>query len=145
MATSLILTPELPLGLNGRRPGLPSALLLGALASLLIVVIMSYLAISAQLALTFARAERGALDQTPERYGLIYEPVRFPGRVDGVQFEGWLLEPARDSVVGRGFPVLTFDLRGSGHSQGAFFTLGPPRGPRRGWCDRLSSRARSRR
>ena len=48
MATSLILNPELPLGLNGRRPGLPSPLLLGAPASMLVALIMAYLAISAR-------------------------------------------------------------------------------------------------
>jgi uncharacterized protein len=154
VATSLILNPELPFGFNGRRPGLPSPLLLGAPASMLVALIIAYLATSAQLALTFTRAERTALDQTPETYGLSYEPVRFPSRVDGVQLDGWLLQPARDSVshrpviivhdkgtdrvrgvhgqlmsiaarlVEHGFPVLVFDLRGSGQSQGSFFTLG---------------------
>jgi hypothetical protein len=86
-------------------------LLLGAPASILVALIIAYLATSAQLALTFTRAERTALDQTPETYGLSYEPVRFPSRVDGVQLDGWLLQPARDSVSHR--PVIIVHDKGT--------------------------------
>jgi pimeloyl-ACP methyl ester carboxylesterase len=123
-------------------------------ALLLVTLIGTYLAISAQLALSLTRAHRVSLDLTPESYGLMYEPVRFPSRVDTLQLEGWLLQPTAGSMSQRpviivhdkgtdrvhgvhgqllplaaelvhsGFPVLAFDLRGSGQSAGSFFTLG---------------------
>src|SRR5579884_2445449 len=154
MATTLALTLELPLGVVGRRPGLPRSWVAVVSAALLVALGVAYLAISAQLVLSLTRADRAVLDLTPDSYGVVYEPVWFPSRVDGLQLEGWLLEPAPGStpqrpvilvhdkgtdrargvhrhllpvaaeLVQRGFPVLAFDLRGSGQSEGAFFTLG---------------------
>ena len=126
------------------------------LAVLLLLVAASagYLAMSAHLVVSLTRSDRSSIDRTPDRYGLVYETVRFPSRVDRLQLDGWLITPATrssgvqpiilvhdrgaDRVHGvhgqlpniaadlaeRGFPVLLFDLRGSGASQGAFVTLG---------------------
>jgi dipeptidyl aminopeptidase/acylaminoacyl peptidase len=121
---------------------------------LLVATSAAYLAVSAHLVLSLTHADRSWIDRAPDRYGLVYETVRFPSRVDGLQLEGWLITPrtrsssvqpiilvhdrGADRVHGvhgqlpniaadlaeRGFPVLLFDLRGSGASQGAFVTLG---------------------
>jgi pimeloyl-ACP methyl ester carboxylesterase len=107
------------------------------------------------MALTLTRPERQPFRFSPEQYGLSYESVSFPSRVDAIQLDGWLLglpqagAPARRPVVAvhgkgvdrtreahdhmleiaghlvrHGYPVLLFDLRGSGRSGGERFTLG---------------------
>jgi uncharacterized protein len=127
---------------------------LWAVALLLVAASAAYLAMSAHLVLSLTHSDRSSIDRTPDRYGLVYETVRFPSRVDRLQLDGWLITPRTrssgvqpiillhdrdaDRVHGvhgqlpniaadlaeRGFPVLLFDLRGSGASQGAFVTLG---------------------
>jgi uncharacterized protein len=127
---------------------------LWAVALLLVAASVAYLAMSAHLVLSLTRSDRSSIDRTPDRYGLVYETVQFPSRVDSLQLDGWLITPrtrssgvqpiillhdrGADRVHGvhgqlpniaadlaeRGFPVLLFDLRGSGASQGAFVTLG---------------------
>jgi dipeptidyl aminopeptidase/acylaminoacyl peptidase len=119
-----------------------------------VLVGLAYLLICVYLVLTFARPQRLPFARTPADYGLAYEPVTFPSRVDALALDGWLLLPAAGGSVrrpvvvvhGRGsdrlrgvhgnlleiaaqlvrhhFPVLLFDLRGSGRSEGEHFTLG---------------------
>ncbi|MCD1257976.1 alpha/beta fold hydrolase [Paenibacillus athensensis] len=94
---------------------------------------------------------RRALTQSPEQFGLVCEPMRFPSREGGVQLSGWLLPPtgaARLTIVfahgyagnrlERGLPalalakslveagcrVLMFDFRNSGESEGRLTTVG---------------------
>jgi pimeloyl-ACP methyl ester carboxylesterase len=120
----------------------------------LVIAIAGYLAMSAQLLLSVTHSDRLSMDRAPDRYGLRYEAVQFPSRVDGLQLDGWLITPTMSvddaqpiilvhdrgadrvhgvhgqllniagDLAGRGFPVLLFDLRGSGASQGAYVTLG---------------------
>jgi uncharacterized protein len=133
----------------GKRPRLLASPVL-----LLVAILAGYLAMSADLVLSLTHSARLSLDRAPDRYGLMYEAVRFPSRVDRLQLHGWLITPAARStavqpiilvhdrgadrvhgvhgqllniagnLAGRGFPVLLFDLRGSGASQGAYVTLG---------------------
>lgn len=113
-----------------------------------------YVAISGYMALSLTRPDRRAFTRQPEQYGLRYESVQFPSRVDALTLDGWLLAasdgvpPAPPVVVvhgkgsdrqreadgrvleiaadltRRGHSVLLFDLRGSGRSGGERFTLG---------------------
>jgi len=112
-----------------------------------------YVAICGYMALSLTRVERHPFTHFPEAYGLAYESVTFPSRVDAIRLDGWLLPaastPGRRAVVvvhGKGsdrqgeagghtldiaarlvhdgHPVLLFDLRGSGRSDGERFTLG---------------------
>jgi pimeloyl-ACP methyl ester carboxylesterase len=105
------------------------------------------------MALTLTRNERHAFARTPEQFGLAYDSVEFPSRVDATPLRGWLLRPASvlhrrpvimihgkgadreagpgDGILGvsaplvrDGYSVLTFDLRASGESGGERFTLG---------------------
>jgi pimeloyl-ACP methyl ester carboxylesterase len=129
-------------------------LLVASLATLLGLVIVGYFAICGYMALTLTEPQRRPFETSPEQYGLAYEAVGFASRVDATQLSGWLLQPdaavpeARPVVVvhGRGadrtreahghvleiaadlvhhgHPVLVFDLRGSGQSGGAHYTLG---------------------
>jgi hypothetical protein len=55
---------------------------------------VAYLTISAQAVLSLMRADRAALDATPETYGVVYESVRFPSRLDTLH---WLRAGCRSS------------------------------------------------
>jgi uncharacterized protein len=133
---------------------LPSRRLAYAAALILTLGVAPYLAISSYLALTLSRTERRPLTASPAELGLAYEPVSFPGRVDNLPLDGWLLMPTSgalahrpvvmvhdrgtdrqrgvfghiltiaSSLVQQDHPVLLFDLRGSGRSAGDRFTLG---------------------
>jgi uncharacterized protein len=114
---------------------------------------LGYVAICSYMALSLTRVERHPFTRFPEGYGLAYESVNFPSRVDMTPLDGWLMAagsaPARLPVImvhGKGsdrqaeanghvldiaaqlvqdgHPVLMFDLRGSGRSGGDRFTLG---------------------
>jgi pimeloyl-ACP methyl ester carboxylesterase len=115
---------------------------------------LAYLAICGYMALSLTQPDRHAFVSAAEQYGLSYENVEFPSRVDGVSLKGWLLLPAEGvahrrpvvvvhgkgadrsreagghtldiaaSLLRDGHPVLLFDLRGSGQSAGDHFTLG---------------------
>jgi pimeloyl-ACP methyl ester carboxylesterase len=115
---------------------------------------IAYVAICARMALVLTAPSRQPFITSPEHYGLSYESVTFPSRIDAITLDGWLLNPpsgvpARRPIVavhGRGsdrtreadgrlleiaaalvadgHPVLLFDLRGSGRSGGQRFTFG---------------------
>jgi fermentation-respiration switch protein FrsA (DUF1100 family) len=114
---------------------------------------LSYVGLCVFMALTLTRPDRHAFVHTPEQFGLAYDSVQFPSRVDALPLKGWLLKPATalhkrpvlmvhgkgadrqagpgDGILGiaaplvrAGFTVLTFDLRASGESGGERFTLG---------------------
>lgn len=115
---------------------------------------MGYIAVCSYMALKLTRGARQPFSHFPEQFGLAYESVSFPSRVDGLRLDGWLLLPAdgvatrrpvaivhgwsRDRqseveghvlevaahLVRQGRPVLLFDLRGWGRSAGYRFTLG---------------------
>ena len=106
------------------------------------------------MAFTLTESERPPFRFFPEQYGLAYQTVDFPSRVDATPLDGWLLLPSQDvlqrrpvvvvhgkgvdrvreahdhmldiaaELVHSGHPVLLFDLRGSGRSGGSHYTLG---------------------
>jgi pimeloyl-ACP methyl ester carboxylesterase len=118
------------------------------------LLVLTYSLICGYMALTLTETNKLPLLDSPERYGLSYESVSFPSRVDGMRLDGWLLEPptgvaprrpivvvhgwksdrTREAdkhmldiaaqLVRHGYPTLLFDLRGSGQSAGDRFTLG---------------------
>jgi uncharacterized protein len=140
---------------NTRVRGGRSRLVLGvAAAALAGLAAAAYVAICAYMALTLTQPERQPFRFFPEQYGLRYDSVHFPSRVDAVALDGWLLLPASEASRGRpivavhgkgvdrtreahdhlleigadlvrdGHAVLLFDLRGSGRSGGDHYTLG---------------------
>jgi uncharacterized protein len=110
-----------------------------------------YAGISAYMGNTLTQTIRRGIDRSPDNYGLTYEDVSFPSRDDGLRLDGWLIQAgARRPViivhgwnqnrqseadarvleiaahlVRTGHPVLLFDLRGCGRSEGSRFSLGP--------------------
>lgn len=114
----------------------------------------AYAAACGFVALAMTRPRRVPFERSPDQYGLEFESVGFPSRIDRIPLDGWLLPappeaPSRRPIVmvhgmgsdrqqeagGRaleiaaalvrnGHPVLMFDLRGSGRSGGDRFTLG---------------------
>jgi pimeloyl-ACP methyl ester carboxylesterase len=105
------------------------------------------------MAFTLTEPDRQPFTKSPDQYGLLYDDVDFPSRVDATSLSGWLLLPSpgkqlrplivvhgkgsdrtREAtehtldigsyLVQKGYPVLLFDLRGSGRSAGEHFTLG---------------------
>lgn len=125
-----------------------------AVVALAVLLAVAYAAICGYMALTLTRPERRPFTHEPEQYGLRYQTVQFPSRVDRLPLSGWLLDPAagvpaerpvvmvhgkgadRESeadgkaldiaadLTRHGHFVLMFDLRGSGRSGGEHFTLG---------------------
>jgi len=119
-----------------------------------LVAVVAYVVICGRMALVLTEPSRQPFLSSPEQYGLAYESVTFPSRVDAIPLDGWLLLPPADAparrpivaVHGRasdrtreadghlleiaaalvrdGHPVLLFDLRGSGRSGGVRYTLG---------------------
>ncbi len=132
---------------HGQR-GLPLRLIFGALLAAVAV----YAILSGYMAISLTRPVRLPFERSPDQYGLAFEQVSFPSRVDSIKLDGWLLPASGSSrrpvvmvhgkgsdrqreVDGRalevarglvqdGHPVLMFDLRGCGRSGGDHFTLG---------------------
>jgi pimeloyl-ACP methyl ester carboxylesterase len=125
----------------------------GVCVGVVLLAVLGYTAICGYMALSLTRVEHHALTRSPETYGLAYESVEFPSRVDAVSLRGWLLPASsggsrppvimvhgkgsdREAEAGghtldiaahlvrNGRSVLMFDLRGSGQSDGDRFTLG---------------------
>jgi pimeloyl-ACP methyl ester carboxylesterase len=122
--------------------------------AIVVLLVIGYAGVCAYMALTLTEPERQPLRFFPEQFGLNYETVDFPSRVDATPLDGWLLLPsagtprhrpvvvvhgkgvdrtreAHDHMLDiasdlahNGYPVLLFDLRGSGRSGGDHYTLG---------------------
>ena len=127
---------------------------IGGVAAALGLSGLTYIVICGYMALTLTQTHKQPLVESPEHYGLSYESVSFPSRVDAMRLDGWLLEPTTGAAPRRpivvvhgwksdrtreadqhmlaiaaelvrcGYPTLLFDLRGSGRSAGDRFTLG---------------------
>lgn len=120
------------------------------LLSAVLFLVVFYVGLSAYAATRLVRVERLPLQVTPADFGLSFEDVAFPSDVDLLQIKGWYM-PAEGSrrilllvhgerchrahpgigiievaqaLVGRGFNVLAFDLRGRGESPPGRNTLG---------------------
>ncbi len=120
------------------------------LLSAVLFLAVFYVGLSAYAASRLTRVERLPLQVTPADFGLSFEDVTFPSDVDSLQIKGWYM-PAKGSgrilllvhgerchrahpgigiievaqaMVGKGFNVLAFDLRGRGESPPGRNTLG---------------------
>ncbi|UJF35217.1 alpha/beta hydrolase [Paenibacillus hexagrammi] len=121
-------------------------------ASFILIVVAALTAVSVLVGWRLAHPARKAVDDSPEKYGLMYESVEFPSRVGGVKLCGWFLPsvlpeakltiivshgyagnrlekglPALalcSSLVEEGFNLLMFDFRNSGESEGTMTTVG---------------------
>ena len=130
----------------------PGPLVAWHLLSVLPAAVAVYAILSGYMALTLTRPVRLPFERSPDQYGLTFESVSFPSRIDAIKLDGWLLpvtgsqrrpvvivhgkgSDRQQEVGGRvleiaralvldGHPVLMFDLRGSGRSGGDHFTLG---------------------
>ena len=118
-----------------------------------IFLIIAYLGVSAYTASVLTRPTRtiDTAKYNPGVYGLEYEEVTFPARVDGVQIAGWYIPSEQNQRViilvhgynnsrtngfldefvsfasklqQAGFSVMMIDLRGHGQSGDARFTFG---------------------
>lgn len=116
----------------------------------LMVVLVAFLGISAYLGNSMTALERVPVTETPDLYGLDYEDVSFPSRIDELTLYGWYL-PVADSeeviimvhgaeqhradpsvkmldvaggLVEHGYSVLMFDMRGHGESEGERMSAG---------------------
>ena len=114
-----------------------------ALAALLLVLIVLYGLISFLIAQGLTTAERDPQEDHPRSYGLVAEDVEFPVRDGDLRLSGWYIQGDEGaphllfvhglnsvrsgdyavelaaSLVGLGYSVLLFDLRGHGSSEGS--------------------------
>ncbi len=63
--------------------------------ALALVVTIAVLGIAGFLGRSMTRAERVPVEENPARFGLEYQNVSFPSRVDGLRLHGWYL-PVND-------------------------------------------------
>lgn len=118
--------------------------------SIVLAAIAAFLGISVYLGHSMTAVERGPVTETPSLYGLDYDEVYFPSRIDELTLYGWYL-PAEGSdeiiimvhgaeqhradpvakmlhiacgLVGHGYNVFMFDLRGHGESDGDRMSAG---------------------
>jgi dipeptidyl aminopeptidase/acylaminoacyl peptidase len=118
---------------------------------LAVVLLVTYLAISALAASILTTPDRAPLNETPAAFGLAFQDVRFPARGGDVEIAGWYIpsEGSHQAVVmvhgkdgsratdfygdfvdfaaalnGRGFAVLMIDMRGHGQSGDARYSFG---------------------
>ena len=105
-------------------------------------VAVIYLGMAAYVA-SMVKVPRIPLAESPASLDLVYEDVSFPSRIDNITLSGWYMLGEKEftivmvsggiqnrvdpnagtleigrGLVGRGFNVLMFDLRGRGESQG---------------------------
>jgi dipeptidyl aminopeptidase/acylaminoacyl peptidase len=107
-----------------------------------VALIGAYLLVALALVMGATQADRKAANSLPDEFGVHYEEVTFPSREGNVDLSGWLIPgaPEQPSVifvhgldsersadgavdlasrlVGQGYNVLLFDLRGHGRSSG---------------------------
>ena len=118
--------------------------------ALVLLVVVAYLGISAFLGHSMTKAERVPVEGAPGLIGLSYQDVSFSSRGEELTLRGWYL-PVEDSeqviimvhgadgnradpsigmldiasaLVGHGYSVLMFDLRGHGESEGNRMSAG---------------------
>ncbi|HEU5318278.1 MAG TPA: alpha/beta hydrolase [Chloroflexota bacterium] len=60
----------------------------------IVTALLAYLALCSYMALTLTKPERVPFTKSPEQYGLAYENVSFPSRIDRLTLDGWYLPPA---------------------------------------------------
>ena len=109
---------------------------------IVVVILLAYLGASSYFATILMKVPRIPLDDSPASVGLNYEDVLFPSRADNITLSGWFipggpftvivvtgfhsnrinpeigtLKISRD-LMGKGFSVLLFDMRGCGESEG---------------------------
>ncbi|MFC1994693.1 alpha/beta hydrolase [Chloroflexota bacterium] len=113
-------------------------------------LLTALVAVAGYLAHSLTKVVRVPIREDPLVWGLEYEDVSFPGTVDRLRLRGWYI-PAKDSqhciimvhgseqhradpaintlgiakeLVGHGYNVLMFDLRGHGESAGSHMSAG---------------------
>jgi fermentation-respiration switch protein FrsA (DUF1100 family) len=123
---------------------------LKTIIALVALIVIVFLGISVYLGYSMTRVERVPVEESPANLGLEYEDISFPSRDDTLNLRGWYL-PSDDSeriiimvhgaetnrtdpgvnmlgiasdLVGRGYNVLMFDLRGHGESEGKRLSAG---------------------
>jgi pimeloyl-ACP methyl ester carboxylesterase len=114
-----------------------------------LAVIAVFLGISVYLGHSMTDIERVPITETPALYGLDYEEISFPSRVDELTLYGWYLPAEGDEVivmvhgaeqhradpsvkmldiacglVEHGYNVVMFDMRGHGESEGERMSAG---------------------
>jgi fermentation-respiration switch protein FrsA (DUF1100 family) len=122
---------------------------LKVILSILLAAIAAFLGISVYLGHSMTDIERVPITETPALCGLEYEEISFPSRIDELTLYGWYLPAEGDEViimvhgaeqhradpgvemldiacglVGHGYSVLMFDMRGHGESEGERMSAG---------------------
>jgi dipeptidyl aminopeptidase/acylaminoacyl peptidase len=118
--------------------------------SLIAIVVVAFVGISAYLGYSMTKVERLTIEETPANRGLAYEDIKFPSREDKLTLRGWYLlyldsEPIiimghgagghradpsinmlgiASELVEHGYNVLMFDFRGHGESEGERLSAG---------------------
>ncbi len=139
---------------RGVRSGRASGkILIRVVIGIVVFVVIAYLGVSAYAASTLTKPQRN-LDiakYSPSAYGLDFQDVIFPARVDGLQIAAWYIPSAENEkaiilvhgynnsrtngfldefvpfaakLQQAGFSVMMIDLRGHGESADARFTFG---------------------
>jgi fermentation-respiration switch protein FrsA (DUF1100 family) len=118
--------------------------------SLIAIIVVAFVGISAYLGYSMTKVEKLPLKETPADMGLAYEGIEFLSREDELTLRGWYL-PSHDSeqiiimghgaeghradpsinmlgiaseLIDHGYNVLMFDFRGHGESQGKRLSAG---------------------
>lgn len=118
--------------------------------SLIAIVVVAFVGISAYLGYSMTRVERLPIEETPADMGLKYEDITFPSRDDKLTLRGWYL-PSHNGeqiiimghgagghradpdvnmlgiaseLIDHGYNVLMFDFRGHGESEGERLSAG---------------------
>src|SRR6202035_4444189 len=67
--------------------------------TVLSVAIVLYAVVCVYMAQTLTRPDRRPFTHVPEQFGLAYESVTFPSRVDALPLRGWLLLPPSSAAA----------------------------------------------
>lgn len=115
-----------------------------------VVVPVAVVGISSYLVYSLTRAKRVRIEDNPSNLGLNYEDISFPTAGDGLMLRGWYIKAKKSDrciimthggeyhradptigmleiakgLVGHGYNVLTFDLRGHGESDDGRMSAG---------------------
>jgi pimeloyl-ACP methyl ester carboxylesterase len=88
------------------------------LALAAVVVTLLYVVVCGYMALVLTRSQRFPLERTPATYGLAYEDVAFPSRVDRLPLRGWLISPIVAEGAPRVRPVVVVHGRNGNRERG---------------------------